>query len=134
MNTTASPAAAGNDLTGSWIVTVDPEGPRLPFTSLQAYTEGGCMLEDAAPTGRTTAYGSWERVHGHIYAASTEFLRFNELSRLEREHIDRRIELDPNGNSFTFKSVATRFDENGNQIGRPGKAEGSGKRIAVVHI
>jgi hypothetical protein len=131
---TGSPAAAGNDLTGTWIVTVDPVRPRPPFTSLQAYTRGrsvtrgGSVLEDAAPTGRTTAYGNWEHVGGRVYAATTEFFRFNpEANGLEREHIDRRIELAPGGDSFTFKSVVTRFDQDNILIGTRGEAEGSGK-------
>jgi hypothetical protein len=122
-------------LTGTWIVTVDPVGPRPKFTSLQAYTDDGSVFEDGAPVGRTTAYGSWEHIAGQDYAATTEFFRFNpELNTLEKEHIDRRIAIAPGGDSFTFKSIVTRYDQNNQQIGEPGAAEGSGKRMAVIRI
>ncbi len=135
----APPTAPRHDLTGAWIVTVDPPPdlpPGLPpFLSLQAYTGDGIVFVDGGPTGQ--AYGSWEPVQGprHTFAATAWFIRFNEEThQLEKERIDRTIVLAQDGKTFTFDAVVHVFDMNDQEHGQPGKRTGSGKRIPVIPI
>jgi hypothetical protein len=131
---TGPPTDPGSQLTGTWIVTVEPPAPRPKFTSLQAYTRDGRVFEDGAPFGRTTAYGSWEHVMGQVYAATTEFLRVNPDNQIEKEHINRRIVLLAGGEKFTFNAEVTRFDQTGAPIQPPVKVTGSGERMKITRI
>src|SRR5262245_33091722 len=137
MSAATAKGAAMADLKGTWIVTVLPTAPPGPkgvlpppsFTSLQAYTGDGSVFEDGAPTGRTTAYGSWKNVGGQKFAATTWFISLNPDNQLETERIDRSIELD--GDKFEFQAVVRIFDVNNVMI-RQGGAMGTGTRVGVI--
>jgi hypothetical protein len=53
---------------------------------------------------------------------------------LEKEHIDRRIELAPGGATFTFRAVVHFRNLNDQDIATPVNVAGSAQRMAIVHI
>jgi hypothetical protein len=122
-------------LAGTWIVTVNRPPPLPPVTSMQVYTEGGSALEEAMgwPAARTTAYGSWKPVQAErLYRATTVFFRFDPQTGafLSSEKVNRTIQLEQDGDSFTVESKVTRYDQDGNLISKS-SATGSGKRMDV---
>src|SRR5215217_3198998 len=75
----ASSGDAGNEIAGTWNVTLHRPAPLPPLVSLQVFTSDGSWIEAAseAPATRTPQFGSWERIDGRLYAASGTILRFD---------------------------------------------------------
>jgi hypothetical protein len=116
-----SPGNSGNQLTGTWIVTVNRPAPLPPLTSLQVFTSDGSVIENAneASASRTESYGTWERIDGRLYAASAMMFRFNPQTgaHVATMKIDRTIRMSDDGQSFAHVARATTYDLNGNVIG-----------------
>jgi hypothetical protein len=115
----ASSGDAGNQLAGTWIVTVNRPAPLPPLTSLQIFTSDGSVIEHAneASASRTDSYGSWKRVEGRLYAATALFFRFNASGAHVATHkINRNIRLSDDGQSFSHAGRATTYDLNGNVL------------------
>jgi hypothetical protein len=129
----ATNESAGNQLAGTWTVTVNRPPPLPAVSSLQAYTAQGSMIESGNDgTSRSPQYASWERIRGREYAATGLFFRFDPQSGafLGRMKINRRIELAQDGQSFTFHGSSTVLDANGNVVVSV-PASGSGRRLQV---
>lgn len=101
--------ASGNQLVGSWMVSVD-RGPALPaLQSLQTYTKGRGVIETAnGPTAaRSPAHGAWERTGHRTYGTTVVFFRYDPSSgayigTLKLRH---SIEVARDGQSFTGVAV-----------------------------
>lgn len=129
----ATSDSAGNQLAGTWTVTVNRPPPLPPLTSLQVYTAQGSMVESGSETAsRSPQYASWERVKGREYAATGVMFRFDPQTGafLGKQKINRTIDLAQDGQSFTFRGRATVYDPDGNVVaGFP--VGGGGQRLQV---
>jgi hypothetical protein len=116
----AASSDSGNQLAGTWSVTVVRPAPLPPVVSLQMFSSDGTVLDTSndSPATRTVSFGSWERVEGHVYAASAVFLRFDPQTGayIGTQKIDRTLRLSPDGQTFTHVGRATIYGLNGNQI------------------
>jgi hypothetical protein len=124
---------SGNQLAGTWSVTLTRPAPLPPLASLQVYTRPGSMVESGNDTAsRSPQYGSWRRVAGRKYAATGVFFMFdpNTGAFLGKAKINRTINLSDGGQSFTFHGRATVYDATGNvQANFP--VSGNGHRLQV---
>ncbi len=111
---------AANQIAGTWRVTVNRPAPQPPLTSLQVYTSDGSMIENAnePPATRTESYGVWQQIGDRLYAASSEFPRFNPQTgaQVGTTKVNRTIRLSPDGQTFTAVARATLLDLNGNVV------------------
>jgi hypothetical protein len=129
----AASESSGNQLAGTWVVTVNRPAPAPPLTSLQVYTGKGSMVESANDSlSRTPQYASWERVDGREYAATGVMLRFDPQTGAfsGKQKINRTIELSADGQSFTFQARVTLYDASGNVV-TTFPASGTGQRLEV---
>jgi hypothetical protein len=131
-NANTGSSSSGNQLTGTWTVTVNRPAPLPPLQSLQVYSRPGTMVESANDSPfRSPQYGSWKKVHDHLYAATGVFFRFDpQGTLLGKQTIDRTIVLTDDGNSFTFSGRATIYDASGNVLARV-PVGGSGERLEI---
>lgn len=133
----ASSADAGNQLAGTWVVTVHRPAPLPALTSLQIFTSDGSVIEHAnePSASRTDSYGSWDRVEGRLYAASALLFRFNTQTgtHVATMKINRNIRLSSDGQSFTQAARATTYDLDGNVIASL-PVVASGVRMQVERI
>jgi len=128
--------ASGNKLAGTWVVTVSRPAPLPPLVSLQVFTKTGSVIETAneSPQTRTPSFGSWERIHGHLYAASAVFFRYDAGGNfIGSQKIDRTIEVAPDGETFKHVARVTVLDANGNALASF-VARAAGERMAVDQI
>lgn len=136
LTASASPGSA-NDLAGTWSVTVNRPAPLPPLNSLQVFTGDGSVIEMAneAQALRTTAYGSWERVDGRMYAATMVFFRFDPATgaHAATQKIDRSIRLSQDGQTFTHIGRASVYDPAGNLV-TSFPVAASGRRMPVDRI
>ena len=129
----AKSESAGNNLAGTWTVTVNRPAPLPPVISLQAYTGEGSMVESGSDSvSRSPQYASWERVGGREYAATGVMLRFDPQSGAfaGEMKINRTMDLAQDGQSFTFQGRATVYNTNGNVV-TSFPVSGSAKRLQV---
>jgi hypothetical protein len=115
----AASESSGNQLPGTWSVTVNRPAPMPPLASLQVYTGKGSMVESGNDSmARSPQYASWQRVAGREYAATGVFFRFDPQTGafLGKQKINRTIDLSEDGQSFTFHGRATVYDANGNVL------------------
>ena len=133
----AGAAGPGNELAGTWRITVNRPAPLPPLTSLQVYTDDGSVVEMANEwqANRTPAFGGWERVYGHTYAATTYFFRFDPATGAHTvtQKINRTIELTDNGDAFTNTGQATIYNAAGQQIASF-TVSGAGERVTVERL
>ena len=130
---------SGNQLAGTWSVTVNRPAPLAPLASLRVYTGAGSMVESGNDSAsRSPQYGSWQRVAGREYAETGVFFRFDPQTGafLGKQKINRTIDLSDDGHlsddgqSFTFQGRATVYDANGNVLASV-PVSGSGQRLQV---
>jgi hypothetical protein len=111
---------SGNQLAGTWEVTVNRPAPLPPVLSLQAYTQAGSVIESGndGSASRSPSYGVWERIGGRLYAASVKFFRFDPQTGayLGVMKIQRTIQLSEDAQSWTAAGRATQYDVNGNVL------------------
>ena len=133
----ASSLSAGNQLAGTWVVTVNRPAPAPPLTSLQVFTSDGSVIENAneASASRTESYGSWERIGNRLYAASAVMFRFDPQTgaHVATMKINRNIRVSADGQSLVQAARATTYDLAGNVIASfPVVA--TGERMQIEHI
>ena len=95
-------AESGNQLAGTWNVTVDRPAPLPPLKSVQVFTSSGSLIEMAneSQASRTAQYGSWEPIRGQLYAATALFYRFDAQGNfVGTTKINKTIELGNDGNT-----------------------------------
>ena len=132
----ASDGDAGNQLAGTWRVTVNRPAPLSVITSLQVYTGDGSVIETANDIGsRSASYGAWERVEGRTYASSGLFFRFNPQTgaQVATHTIDRTIGLSDDGQRLTAVAHAVTYDTDGNVIADL-RVPSTGERMQVERI
>jgi hypothetical protein len=127
----------GNQIAGTWSITVNRPAPLPPLSSLQVFTSDGSWIEMAnePPATRTAQYGSWERIGGHLYAASGVMFRFDPQTgaHVATMKINRTMRLSEDGQSMTIAARATTYDLNGNVIASFAVVA-SGERLPVERI
>ena len=137
VSSTASGQEAGNQLAGTWNVTVNRPAPLPPLYSLQVFTSDGSWIEAAteAPASRTPQFGSWERISGRLYAASGEIFRFNPATgaHIGTMKINRTMRLSQDGQSMTVVARATLYDLAGNVV-TSFPVVATGERLQVERI
>jgi hypothetical protein len=124
---------SGNQLAGTWSVTLNRPAPLPPLASLQVYTGEGSMVESGSDSAsRSPQYASWRRVAGHRYAATGQFFLFDLQTDafVGKAKINRTITLSDDGKSFTFRGRATVYGPNGNVVASF-PVSGSGQRLRV---
>jgi hypothetical protein len=129
----ATSESSGNQLAGTWNVTVTRPAPLPAVSSLQVYTAQGSMVESGSDgVSRSPQYASWKRIGGREYAATGIFFRFDPQTGafVGRMKINRTIELAEDGQSFTFRGSSTILDANGHVVVSV-SASGSGQRLQV---
>ena len=107
-------------LVGSWMVDIN-RGPGLPaLKSLQTYTGGHGIVENAngGATVRSASHGAWKRIGPRRYAATMVFFRYDPGTGAYAGTVKlrRQIEVAPDGQSFTGVSVAELRDPAGNLL------------------
>lgn len=131
--TAAASSRSGNQLAGTWTVTLNRPAPLPPLASLQVYTGEGSMVESGNDSAsRSPQYGSWRRVAGRNFAATGVFFRFEPQTGafVGKAKINRTIKLSADGQRFTFQGRATVYDANGNAAATF-PVSGSGQRLQV---
>jgi hypothetical protein len=133
----ATSAEDGNQIAGTWLVSVNRPAPLPPLKSLQVFTDDGSIVEMASEwqAERSASYGSWERVDGHLYAATMVFFRFNPQTGqyIGTRKIDRNVRLAQDGQSFAHVAKVTTFDVDGNVLGSF-TVRATGERVQVDRI
>jgi hypothetical protein len=132
----ASADNSGNQLAGTWRVTVIRPAPLPPLASLQVFTRDGSVIEAANDSAaRSASYGSWERVDDRLYAATGVFFRFDPQTgaAIGTLKVDRNIRLAADGQTFTAAAVATAYDTAGNVV-FSFKVPSTGERMGVDRI
>ena len=131
-----TPTKSGNQLTGTWTVTVNRPAPLPPLKSVQVYTSSGSFIEmsNEPQASRTAQYGAWERTHGRTYAATGVFYRFDaQGSFVGTTKINRTIELAPDGKTFQHIARVGVYDA-GDHLVSSVVAKASGVRMPVERI
>jgi hypothetical protein len=127
---------AGNQLAGTWNVTVNRPAPLPPLASLQVFTADGSWIEMAnePQATRTAQYGTWERINGRLYAASGVIFRYDPAgAHVATMKINRNMRLSPDGQTMTVAARATTYDLHGNVLSSfPVRA--TGERMKVERI
>jgi hypothetical protein len=125
---------SGNQLAGTWNVTVEGGGRALK--SVQVSTGSGEMIEMATEpqASRTAQFGVWERIDGRLYAATGVFYRFDPQGNfVGTTKINRTIELGPDGNTFQHVARVSIYDAN-DKLAQSVLAKASGVRMPVERI
>jgi hypothetical protein len=137
LSSSASGQEAGNQLAGTWNVTVNRPAPLPALLSLQVFTSDGSWIESAseAPDTRTAQFGSWERISGRLYAASGQIFRFNPATgaHVGTMKINRTMRLSQDGQSMTVVARATLYDLAGNVV-TSFPVVATGERLQVERI
>jgi hypothetical protein len=124
-------------LLGAWQANVALPAPAPPVHSLQVYSAGGGFVEtsDGDPRSRSVMYGSWERIHGRLYASTGVHFLFDPQTGAYagKRKINRTLELASDGQSYSAVAKVTMFDANGNAVGTF-TARGTGERLQVERI
>lgn len=136
-STSSATKGGGNQLAGAWIVTVNRPAPLPPLQSLQIFSPKGGVVEMAneAQAARTPSFGAWERVDGHLYAATALFFRFDPTTGAYtgKQKINRTIRVAPDGQTFAHVARVTAYDAAGNVLGSF-IARATGERMQVERI
>jgi hypothetical protein len=91
-------------------------------------------MANESPQTRTASYGSWQRIHGNLYAATALFFRYDAVGNfIGSQKIDRTIELADDGNTFRHVARVTVLDQGGNPVASF-VARAAGERMAVDRI
>jgi hypothetical protein len=134
---TTTTKSHGNALVGTWQATIVLPAPAPPVHSVQAYTPGGSWVETSNqdPRSRSAMIGSWERIHGHLYAATGVHYLFNSQSGalVGSNKIDRTLEVAEDGQSFSVVARVTTFDASGHAVGAF-TVHGTAERLPVDRI
>jgi hypothetical protein len=80
-------------------------------------------------------YGSWERVHGRVYASTGVHFLFDPQTGayVGKRKIDSTREVSEDGQSYSAVSRVTTFDANGNVVGTF-TARATSQRLPVDRI
>ena len=126
----------GNQIAGSWDVTVDRAQPLPDLRSLQTLTSDGSVIEIAngGTALRSASHGAWERLHGWQYASTIVFFRYDPQTSayLGTQKVDSTLTLSLDGGSFTGVAVSTLYDPAGNVVVAGLEALVAGVRIQVA--
>jgi hypothetical protein len=135
ISASAGKQSTGNQLVGSWAVTVD-RSPLPPLQSLQTYTGGRSLVETASTVGiRGPGHGTWQHTGGLTYAVTHWFFRFDPMGAyIGTQQINSNLRLAPDGESFTGVAISTLRDPAGNVVLVGLRATVAGKRIDVERI
>ncbi len=110
----------GNELVGSWMVSVN-RGPALPpLKSLQTYTKGNGVIEisNGGAAVRSPSHGSWERTAGRTYSTTGVFFRYDPATGAYAGTVKLRttLELSQDKQTFTAVTVGELRDPAGNLL------------------
>ena len=132
---------SGNQLAGTWIVTVE-RPPQRPLIVLQHWNKDGTYLSYSgngtladSPAGRSHEFGSWERIEGRLYASSGSWLRYDTTgAHIGSSRADRTIRLSDDGDSFEVVTRVRALDLDGNVITTFPARHGRGERMQIERI
>jgi hypothetical protein len=135
ISASAGKQSSGNQLAGSWAVSVD-RPPLPPLQSLQTFTGAGSVVETANTVGvRGPGHGTWQHTGGRTYATTHWFFRFDPTGAyIGTQQINHNLELAPDGESFTGVAISTLRDPAGNVVASGLRATISAERIDVERI
>ena len=125
----------GEQLVGSWELTVN-RGPQFPpVKGLSTYTRGHSIVGTGNLLTRGPSHGTWEHVRGQLYADTHIFFRFDPTGTyLGTQRINETVRLAPDGESYTAVAISNLFDTNGNLVVGGLRATITATRIHVERI
>jgi hypothetical protein len=128
-------AHAGNQIVGSWELTVN-RGPQFPpVKGMTTYTRGHSVVGTANLLVRGPSHGTWERVSGRLYADTHVFFRFDPTGAyLGTQRVNETVRLARDGESYTAVAISNQFDPNGNLVAGGLRATITATRIHVERI
>jgi hypothetical protein len=131
------PKAKKADLTGTWMVTVNPqgEGAPPPFKVLATFHSDGTLVETESdtliPPFITPGHGVWEKVRNNEFAFKILFLTFDGQGNYTGTAKARGTVFTNNGpDEYTSPARVEFFDSDGNFL-FGGDASGKGERIKL---
>jgi hypothetical protein len=139
---TAQEDTSGNQLAGTWVVTIPRPAPLRPLIVFQHWNADGTYLSYSgngtlgdSPAGRSNEFGSWERIEGRLYASSGSWLRYDTQTgaHIGSTRIDRTIRLSDDGDSFAVVGRVQVLDLDGNVIATA-LVRTSGVRMQIERI
>ena len=100
---------AGRQLTGTWLVTVQPvNGPSSEsFESTIVYTATGSVLEATSKAPASAGLGTWERLGAGRYTTTFEKYRFNGSTYVGKTRIEETQEISADGAEYVGRSTTT---------------------------
>ena len=124
-----------NGIVGSWELTVD-RGPQLPAVKgLTTYTRGHSVVGTANLLIRGPSHGTWEHLHGRLFADTHVFFRFDPAgSYLGTQRINETLRVAPDGDSYMAVAISNLFDPNGNLVAGGLRATITATRIHIDRI
>jgi hypothetical protein len=133
---------SGNQLAGTWIVTVMRPAPLPPLIVFQHWNADGTYLSFSgngtlgdSPAGRSNEFGSWERIERRLFASSGSFLRYDTQTgaHIGSTRLDRTIRLSDDGDSFAVVTRAQVLDLDGTVVTTL-FSRASGERMQIERI
>jgi hypothetical protein len=119
--TTGKKQPHAHGLVGTWQSTVVLPAPAPPLRSMQVFSPGGGWVESSNenPRSRSAMDGSWERLHGRLYATTGVHFLFDPQTGayLGKRKVDSTREVSEDGESYSAVSRVTTFDANGSVLG-----------------
>jgi len=135
--TESAPDNESNQIVGSWLVTVTPEGAPVPFRGLITFTQDGGVIASAqgdvlldAPPGvppvATAGHGAWVRT-GQTFRFTFRQIFYNaDGTYAGGAKISHRVRLNAGGNGWTGSLSVEIYDADGNVV-----FSGTGTETAV---
>jgi hypothetical protein len=110
----ATPAADGDGIVGSWVVTVQVDGGPT-FPNYATFMPGGVLMNTA--DDGASGHGAWEITGDGTYATTFVHPIFDGNAVLEGESVVRStLTLDPDGNGFTGPFLTEQIDLAGDVV------------------
>lgn len=114
--TTGAQASSGRQLSGTWAVTVLPDGAPQPFSSTIVYTATGSVVEttmNRPPSAISTGLGTWQRLGDGQYEVTHRKYRWSPNGFLGTVVVREVSEVAPDGRSYTARATTTFFRPDG---------------------
>lgn len=131
--TTGAQADSGRQLTGTWAVTIDPDGDAVPsFTATVVYTSTGSVVEttmNRPPSAVSTGLGTWERLGDGRFATRLSKYRWNGTTYAGTALVNEVSEVAPGGDRYTARATTLFLDKDGNQAMPPMSSTVTAERL-----
>jgi hypothetical protein len=105
-----------SDLTGSWIVNVNPEGIP-PFENLSTFTRAGSILNTPETGSESVGHGTWVKTGNHQFASTFKSFLYDEAGQIAgKGKVRATVTLNKSADEFSGPFIFEAFDLNGNVV------------------